>query len=405
MKILAIAPKPLLPIRGGMELRVYNLLMPLSLRHEISLICFSSEKTQAEESIDSLREHFRVVKLIPLVQAETEEPVLSERLKNWFSPPPDLLGNRTAAADMKNAIDSFLDEKEIELVHFACADMISYLLDVTRVPIVFDSIDDPSLHLQRSMSERKRLVDKARALKDWLVMRKFEKRYFSKFREIVVSSPIDAKVISSFCPDTNVTVISNGVDWKFFQTVADGTEEPVLIFTGVMDYSPNVSAMVDFCKSIFPLIRRQIPDAQLLIVGRNPSSEILSLEKKSGGISVTGSVVDIRPYMSRAKVFICPLKSGAGIKNKILEAWASGKPVVATSLSCEGIDVSQGKDVVIADSISDFADSVVRLLQNRDMRERIAQKGKEKVKEEYSWGSKADMLEKVYERAIRSFKC
>lgn len=383
---------------------MYNLLRPLCLKHEISLLCFSFEKEKAEESIDPLRKLFRVVELIPVEKSESERPTLFERFRNWLSPPADLLGRRNAATNIKNAIDSFMSENEVDLIHVACADMISYLLDVTSIPIVFDSIDDPSLHLYRSIAERKWLIDKIRTMKDWLVMRKFEKKYFSRFKEIVISSPIDARIIRSFCPNSNVTVIPNGVDLKFLQTISHATEEPVLIFTGVMDYPPNVSAMIHFCKSILPLIRKEIGDTQLLIVGRNPSPEILSLEKESSGIKVTGSVNDIRPYMSGSKVYICPLRSGAGIKNKILEAWAAGKPVVATSLSCEGIDVSQGEDVVIADSIPDFANAVVRLLQNKNLRERIAQKARKKVKEKYSWESKAEMLERVYQKAIKNFK-
>jgi glycosyltransferase involved in cell wall biosynthesis len=403
MKILVVSTKPLFPIQGGMELRVYNLLKPLCFKHEISLLCFATEKDQDKESIESLRTLFHKVELIPQEKTERRKPSWFERFRNWFVPPADLFGEISASTNMENAIESFLKTNEVHLVHIASPYMMSYFVKFTHVPSVFDSIDDPSLYLLRSMKQDERLLQKVRVLKDWLVMRNFERRHYSKFGEIVVSSSIDAKIISSFCPYSNVTVIPNGVDYNYLRSASPEPEQPILVFSGVMDYGPNVLAMTFFSRSIFPLIKRQIPETQLLIVGRNPTPEIMGLEQEMSGITVTGPVEDVRPYLARAKVYVCPLLSGAGIKNKILEAWATGKAIVATSLSCEGIEVSPGEDIVIADDAYGFANAVVSLLRDDSLRKKLVERGRKKVVEKYDWESKAEMLEKVYQRAIKNF--
>ncbi|MCK4245210.1 MAG: glycosyltransferase, partial [Candidatus Omnitrophica bacterium] len=394
--------KPLLPIESGMELRVYNLLRPLCFKHEISLLCFAPEEDQTKDPIENLRTLFHKVELVPREKTKRQKPGLLRRVGGWIWPPADFLGGLGASINMKNAIQSFIKTNDVDLVHIAGPNMISYFLKTTHIPIVFDSIDDPSLYFFRSIKQDKRLLEKAKRLKDWLVSRNFEKRYYRKFKEIIVSSSIDGKIINSFCPQSNVTVIPNGTDCHYLRPVSSEPEEPILVFSGVMDYEPNILAMTFFCKSIFPLIKREIPNSQLVIVGKNPTHEIVSLEKEMSGIKVTGFVNDLRPYFARSKVYVCPLKSGAGIKNKILEAWAAGLPIAATSLGCAGVEISPGEDILIADDIHSFAKAVVRLLQDENLRKRLVQKGRKKVVEKYDWESKAEMLEKVYFRAMKN---
>ncbi|OGC81988.1 MAG: hypothetical protein A2W07_03725 [candidate division Zixibacteria bacterium RBG_16_43_9] len=369
----------------------------------MSLLCFDLGEGRSKDAIENLKSLFHKVQLVPLEKTHARRTPWHKTLREWVSPSPELFGRISSSVNMRKAIQSLLRITEFDLVHIACTDMISYFLDVKHVPVVFDSIDDPSLNLFRSMRQNERLLQKVKLLKDWLVIRKFEKKYFSKFSEIVVTSPLDAEIIRSFCPRSNVTVIPNGVDAQYFRPPSCDPMEPRLIFSGVMDYSQNILAMTFFCKSIFPLIRMKIPEAQLLIVGRNPVREILDLEKQIPGIEVTGTVEDIRPYLARSQVYVCPLKSGAGIKNKILEAWAAGLPIVATSLSCVGIEVSPGEDILIADDINGFVKAVVRLLQDESLRKKLAEKGRKKVVEKYDWESKAEMLEKIYVRAMKNF--
>jgi glycosyltransferase involved in cell wall biosynthesis len=366
--------------------------------------CFFSEEDNLEESLKLLKSEFHKVKLIALEEGNEEKNNLIKKLSDWHSPPQDFFGEKSSSLEMKETIASFLREEKFDLIHVAGVSMISYFLELNNLPVVFDSIDDPSLYFLRSVKHQEKILDKLKILKDWVVIRKFEKKYFCRFPEIVVSSETDAKIIRNFSLHSSVTVISNGVDSSYFQPVSSESNEPVLIFTGVMDYGPNVLAMMFFCKSIFPLVKRKIPEVQLYIVGKNPTQEILHWEKEFPGIKVTGWVDDMRPYLAKAQVYVSPLKSGAGIKNKILEAWAMGKPIVATSIGCEGIEVSPGEDIFVADDSERFANYVIKLLENENLRKKFGEKGREKIVEKYNWEAKANILEKVYKRTLRNFK-
>jgi len=400
---LAVSPNSLLPIETGLELRIYNLLKPLCSVHQISLICFAPPKGVSKEISRSLNALFSRVEFVALDYAKGKTGHWFNTVHKWFSPSEVSLGNVYDSNNMKEAIQSILQRDDYDLVFVASPYMANYLLNVTCVPVVFDTIDDPSLLYYREIRQKRNVIGKVRAIKDWLVTRQVEKKFYGRFEEIVISSPVDARITSSLCTKSNITVIPNGVDSQYFSPHYSGPSEPILIFTGVMGYPPNIMAMIYFCKSIFPLITREIPEAKLLIVGRYPSREILRLEETITGVKVTGKVEDVRPYMSQSKIYVCPLISGAGIKNKILEAWASGKPIVATSLSCQGIEVSPGENVLIADDARSFADTVVNLLQDENLASKLAIKGREKVLKYYNWESKAKVLEEVFQRAVCNF--
>jgi glycosyltransferase involved in cell wall biosynthesis len=138
-----------------------------------------------------------------------------------------------------------------------------------------------------------------------------------------------------------------------------------------------------------------------LIVGRNPTPEVKHLEKSVPGVTVTGFVDDIREYFDKSLIYVAPIKSGAGIKNKILEAWAMEKPVVATSMGCDGIDVSPGQDVLVADGADQFARSVIDLLEDENLRRKLAANARKKVVDRYSWESQAEKFNRIYERVLQ----
>jgi glycosyltransferase involved in cell wall biosynthesis len=167
-----------------------------------------------------------------------------------------------------------------------------------------------------------------------------------------------------------------------------------------MDYPPNVTAIIYFCRKIWPSVRTEVPAAELKIVGRKPTPEVKALEQTCDGVEVTGEVEDMRSLFESAQVYVCPLKSGSGIKIKILESWAMEVPVVATSLSCEGIEVSPGEDIIVADKPKEFALAVIRLLRNEDLRKNLAKNGRQKVVEKYGIDVQAAKVEQVFQQLI-----
>lgn len=399
MKILVVTQKCLYPMESGIELREFNLIKPLADNHEISLISFIPDIDLSEKSLQILKKVFIDIELIPLENTPCKNVFL--RLLDWISPSEFLLGPENISKNMKSAVLLAIEKKVYDILFISSPFIINHFLYISDIPIVLDLIDDPSLFKKREIKTKLGLPNKFISLKDWLFVRKLEKKFLKRFDEIILSSPIDAEVTKKFCPTSNLTVIPNGVDLEYFNSVGPISDKPILIFVGVMNYPPNETAMIYFCQRILPLISFRVKDVRLLIVGRNPTDKIFQLKINNSSIEVIGGVEDIRPYIAKSSAFVCPLISGAGIKNKILEAWAAGRPVIATSLACHGINVTPKEDILIADDPLNFANAVVSVLTDKTLAQKLAINGKEKAIKFYDWHTKAEKLEKVFLGAIK----
>jgi len=196
--------------------------------------------------------------------------------------------------------------------------------------------------------------------------------------------------------------ITNGVDMDFFSPLQGSTVDPdMIVFTGVMGYAPNEDAVVHFSHEIFPLIKAQRPKAQFWIVGKSPSQIVQDLAG-CPGIHVTGEVEDVRPFIRSAAVVVCPLRVGAGVKNKMLIAMAMQKAIVATSLSIEGLDVAENREVLLANDAQAFASKVVHLLTHPEEAQRVGMNGFRRVQERYSWSAMGKAMETAIESVMAS---
>jgi glycosyltransferase involved in cell wall biosynthesis len=189
------------------------------------------------------------------------------------------------------------------------------------------------------------------------------------------------------------------VDMEYFSPDCTSPEADKIVFTGVMDYAPNEDAALYFGRQIFPLVKTRRPQAQFWIVGSNPSATLKGLAQ-SDGIRVTGSVEDVRPYVRSAAVFVSPLRVGSGVKNKILAAMAMGKATVATPLSIDGLDLADGREVLLAREPQAFADKVVHLLADEQERRRLGANGLACVRSKYSWRAMGESLESALSSVI-----
>ena len=178
-------------------------------------------------------------------------------------------------------------------------------------------------------------------------VQRLERSLSRTFELAITNSAIDEQVIRELCTELRTLTITNGVDMEYFSPDSDLPEADKIVFTGVMDYPPNEDAALYFSREVFPLVRAQRPHAQFWIVGSNPSATLKGLAQ-AGGIHVTGSVDDVRPYVRSAAVFVSPLRVGSGVKNKILAAMAMEKATVATPLSIDGLDLADGRELLLA---------------------------------------------------------
>jgi len=218
---------------------------------------------------------------------------------------------------------------------------------------------------------------------------------------VLVTSAREALLLKSSLPNISVHVVPNGVDIENFRDAYNAHElDDCIVFTGSMEYYPNIDAVLHFARECWPLIRSKSPHVTWAIVGRNPPSSVLKL-RKVPGITVTGSVPDVKPYLAAATVAIAPLRMGSGTRLKILEAFAMRKAVVSTSLACEGLNVIPGKHLIVADQPDVFAQQVVNLLQNSQARAALGKAGRE-LAQAYSWELCGDALLSALQNLIEA---
>ena len=243
--------------------------------------------------------------------------------------------------------------------------------------------------------------------KRWLYGAEFRRlvRYEAEIASLSAAnlfvSQTERSIFSRLVPmATGLHVVPNGVDTDFFQPRAEfGAVKPgSIVFSGTMDYKPNIEAVSWFAGDILPLIRRRIPDAHLNIVGAKPASAVLALGARDG-ITVTGSVPDMRPWLQRAQVIVTPLKIARGIQNKVLEGMAMAKPVVTTPEALDGITAAPGRDLLVASGAAEFADQVVTVLAGKAP-ENLGANARAAVIAHHSWAHHLGRLDELIAQAL-----
>jgi sugar transferase (PEP-CTERM/EpsH1 system associated) len=237
--------------------------------------------------------------------------------------------------------------------------------------------------------------------KEWRALSEAERGYACLADSVITVSEQNREYFSRYVHPDRVSTIATGVDIEAFRP-SDGASSNSMVFTGSMDWMPNQDGILHFASEMLPHIRREVPDVELWIVGRYPSREIQELA--SARIHVTGRVEDIRPYLQKAPAYIVPLRHGSGTRLKIFEAMAMGKAVVSTTLGAEGLPVTHGKNILIADDPREFAATVVRILRDRELAASLGRAARVLVEEHFSWKAAASQFEKILEEAVGGFR-
>ncbi len=217
---------------------------------------------------------------------------------------------------------------------------------------------------------------------------------------VLTTSDHDSQLLRADLPTTPLQAVPNGVDLLNFRGDAVPPTGCQIVFTGAMNYYPNINAVLFFAERVWPLVRQQVPTATWVIVGREPPPEVRRLASLPG-VTVTGTVPDVRPYLEASAVAIVPLQIGSGTRLKILEAFAMRKAVVSTSLGCEGLSVTSGTHLLLADHPVEFAQKVGLLLQDADLRTRLGQAARTLVEQCYSWEACGTLLLGAIEKSIQ----
>lgn len=234
----------------------------------------------------------------------------------------------------------------------------------------------------------KRLVNSLRMIR-------FERDACERFDKVFVMSREDRQALLRYSRGLPVEVSPLGVDSEHFQPRGEPQEPCTLAFTAYYEHHPNTDAAVYCVREILPRVRKALPDCRLYLVGSHPTPEVMALSDEPG-VTVTGRVPDLRPWLERATVFVAPLRLGGGMRGKVLEAMAMRRAVVSTGVGVAGLDARDGKEVVIAEGAADFAAKTIRLVQDRSLRDRIAAAGQALVRERYDWAREVERYHRVF---------
>jgi glycosyltransferase involved in cell wall biosynthesis len=387
MRILLLASHLPYPLDNGEDLRVFHFVKNLSKRHELHFLGYGEQSAPNQAS--------GFFKQIHLVEEENISSYTNGSRKSLirsFSP------REMYAFDLRieSRLQSILREGKFDALWIPAWRMIPYLSAAGNTPVVLDAMDDGVLEVAREIKHSSSPMDLMLNGKKLFVTYLFEKKYFSQADICIFVADRDAEIFKWVCPRTRFSVIPNGVDINYYSPLGLSEDYPSLIFEGNMGFPPSVDAALHFSQAILPLIRQEIPEIKLYLVGKNPAPEILALQKPN--VWVTGYVDDVRRYLDRASVFVCPMRKGAGIKNKILQAWAMGKAVVSTTIALAGLDAHPEENIFVADTPDRFAAQVVRLLKDQCLRKAVGQRGMETVHKSYSWQQQAELLEAAMEK-------
>lgn len=228
----------------------------------------------------------------------------------------------------------------------------------------------------------------------------YERHIAHSFTHSLVCTEVERQDFERLIPDRPVTLVANGVDLDYFHTLGMSKKPSSIVFTGVMDYLPNIDAVEWFCKEIFPLVQQQVPEASFVICGSRPTPAVTRLAQLPG-VTVTGRVPDTRPYLDAAQVFVAPLRMARGIQNKVLEALAMRLPCVSSMAAWRGTVISLGDGIVATDEPHEFADMVIRLLSNPQYREQMAIKARQSAEKFYTWDAQMQRLDHVIESVTK----
>jgi glycosyltransferase involved in cell wall biosynthesis len=408
MRILLITHLMPYPPRGGCSLRNYNLIRECARNHEIHLLTFYQKAhldnpAGFRSHIDEMKKYCRVVKVFEIPTDGRKLAWYTLLFLNLFSPTP-YSAWRFHSRAMVRAVREHAANHSFDLVEIGTIALANYAKLAPDLPHLLIHHNIESELLLRRSRNLKGIFARAFVGLQAHKLRRFEKRACRYFDHQTTVSERDRETLERISAGTAVTVIPNGVDTDYFCPAEIQTEENRLIFIGGLTWFPNLDAMLYLIRDMWHLIRRKVPEVSMDLIGRMPPPEILDFSSANPSFKVHGFVDDVRHILSRAAVYVVPIRVGGGTRLKILDAMAMGKAIVSTSIGCEGIEVTDGKDILIADTPEDFAERTAELLRNSGLREQLGRNARQTAESIYSWKKIAPMLERLYEELARRGK-
>ena len=392
MKILYVCHRFPFPPRRGGKIRPFNMIRHLSRDHDVTVASIVRTVQEAAEGA-GLAQHcarYEMARVYDPVQAlrmvarlPTSAP---SSLAYFYSP------------NLARRVRALLAKERFDLVFVHCSSAAQYVEDVRGVPKILDFGDMDSQKWLEYANHKPFPLSLGYRLEGHKLMRE-ERRLASRFDLCTATTRAEWETLESLETGVATGWFPNGVDSEYFAPSGEPYDPDTIAFVGRMDYYPNQQCMLEFCAQALPRLRTKRPELKLLIVGADPSPEVRDLQKLPG-VTVTGSVPDVRPYLRRSALMVAPLNIARGTQNKILEAMAMGVPVVTSRAAAGGVDAVPGEHFLVVDTPDSQVDAILRLVGNRDERARLAGAGRQRMLSHHNWHQSMRRLDSLIERCL-----
>lgn len=410
LRILLLTPQLPYPPQQGTSLRNFHILRGLAQQHEVHLVSFTegSEFRQAWAAGDDpatvLGDMCATLTTVPAPQRTR-----GQRLWRLMTNSDPDMAHRLASKDFANALDNILSRIAFDVVQVEGIELAALVPQIRRAQpgavIVFDDHNAEAELQRRTFATDARVpsrwIGAAYSFIQWRRLRRYERWVISACDGVSVVSEADRRHLQALDPDVEPVVIPNCIDVASYANLHaenNAAFRKDILFVGKMDYRPNVDAVLWFAREIWPFVQQAQPQVTWAVVGKQPHRRLDSL-KETAGVTVTGEVPDVKPYLAQAQVYIMPFRIGSGTRLKLIEALASGVATVSTRVGAEGYPLEHDKQLLLQDEPGPFAEAVLCLLQNSEKRKRLQEAGRQFAKA-YDWRRVVPRFNDLYARLL-----
>jgi len=390
MKILYVCHRfPFPPKRGG-KIRPFNMIRHFSRDHHVTVASLVRSDEEAAEA-QGLAAHCARFEM-----GRVSEPVQTLRMVARLpTTMPSSLGF-FYSAPLARRIRESLSRERFDLIFVHCSSVAQYVEHVRGIPKILDYGDMDSQKWLEYARYKPFPLSLGYALEGRKLERE-ERRLATRFDFCTATTRAEWETLESFRSGVATDWFPNGVDSDYFSPMDDAYDPDALVFVGRMDYYPNQECMFEFCSRVLPRLQQRRPGVTLAIVGADPTPAVRRLAKFPG-VTVTGSVPDVRPYVRRSALMVAPLNIARGTQNKVLEGMAMGVPVVASRVAAAGVDAEPDAHLRVASSVDDYVNQILEVLGNPGERRRLAQEGRARMLSHHSWPASMKRLDDIVAR-------
>lgn len=401
MKVLLVTQVLPYPPDSGPKVKTWNVLKYLAQCHDVTLVSFVRGDQSAEMS--HLERYCQAVHTVPMKRGTLRDAWHMARSFLLHQPFMMVRDNR---AEMRRLIDRLVAEEHFDVAH---ADQLNMCQYARRVPGAFKLFDAHNALwvLYRRLADTMPSGPKKWLLeRDWHLLKAYEGQVCHEFDAVTAVTPEDkAALEEAIGGASDIQVIPITVDTDEVSRIVRRPDANHVVHVGTMYWPPNIDGVLWFAREVWPLIRARHPTTVFDVIGARPPQQVVSLSQDGNGINVTGYVDDLSPYLAQTGVFAVPLRAGGGMRVKILNALSQGLPIVSTTLGCEGIQVTHGRDILIADTPADFADAVLRVLEDSELAACLSDNGRRLAERVYDYRVACRPLDEIYQRTTMRTKC